>query len=139
MSKTVMAGLLLALFLKSFQYLQICEFQLKDRKTTNNSLAHFYRSNNVEDIVRSDYKQIDNLMILCQKDPVENYYATSFEEAFILTNSQNSIVKSVLEKVKPNVYKNIINDGGIVKNSFKLQKNYLTLKATLQMHYYTKF
>lgn len=107
---------------KEPQYLQICELQLKDRKTTNNTLAHFYRSNNVEDIIRSAYKQIDNLMILCQKDPIENYFATSFEEAFILTNSQNYIVKSTLEKVKPDVYKNIINDGGIVKNSFKLQK-----------------
>lgn len=107
---------------KEPQYLQICELQLKDRKTTNNTLAHFYRSNNVEDIIRSAYKQTDKLMILCQKDPVENYYATSFEEAFILTNSQNSIVNSTLKKVKPDVYKNIINDGGIVKNSFKLQK-----------------
>jgi predicted ATP-dependent endonuclease of OLD family len=107
---------------KQLEYLQICKLQLNGRKTTNNTLSHFYGSENVETIVQGDYKQIDNLMILCQKDPIENYYATSFEEAFILTNSQNDIVNSTLEKVKPDVYKNIINDGGIVKNSFKLQK-----------------
>ncbi|MBU3154480.1 ATP-dependent nuclease [Clostridium estertheticum] len=103
-------------------YLQMGTDELKGRETTNSTLSHFYKSKNAEFIINGDYKHVDNLMVICQKDPIETYYPTSFEESFILTNLKNNIVNNALKKVKPDIYKDIIKNGGIVKNSFKLQK-----------------
>lgn len=103
-------------------YLQMCNVKLKGRETTNSTLSHFYRSKYIEEIIGGGYKQFNNLMVLCQKDPIENYYASSFEEAFILTNSKNSIVNNTIKKIKPNIYQNTVKSGGLIENSFKLQK-----------------
>lgn len=103
-------------------YLQMCNAKIKGRETTNSTLSHFYRSKYVEAIIEGEYKQINNLMVLCQKDSIKNYYASSFEEAFILTNSENPIVDSTIEKIKPNIHKDVMKNGGLIENSFKLQR-----------------
>lgn len=36
---------------------------------------------------------------------VNGYYATSFEEAFILTNYDNAITNELLKELKPNIYR----------------------------------
>ena len=66
---------------------------------------------------------------MSQVQPIQKYYATSFEEAFILTNDQNEMLKNVLTKVKPNIYKAVIENGGVAKNSFKLQKKLSSNKS----------
>ena len=54
------------------------------------------------------------------------YYATSFEEAFIATNFSNEILNSVLNKLKPQIYKEIVGDPINYNNnkrfSYKWQK-----------------
>lgn len=39
---------------------------------------------------------------------INGYYATSFEEAFILTNYDNEITNELLKELKPNIYKSIV-------------------------------
>lgn len=103
-------------------YLQIDKGNLKNRITTNSTLEYFYGSNLINDIIKNDYLTIRSLKLISQVQPIQGYYATSFEEALILTNYQNEILNNVLSQVKPNIYKEIIKNGGIIKNSFKLQK-----------------
>lgn len=103
-------------------YLQMCADKLNGRETTNSTLSYFYKSKSAEYIIKLDYITLKNLMVICQKDPIKGYYSTSFEESFILTNSTNDIVNKALQKVKPNIYKDIITQEGLIKNSFKLQK-----------------
>ena len=41
---------------------------------------------------------------------INGFYATSFEEAFILTNYDNEIVNDLLKELKPGIYKNIVEE-----------------------------
>ena len=41
---------------------------------------------------------------------VNGYYATSFEEAFILTNYDNAITNELLKELKPNIYRSIVGE-----------------------------
>lgn len=102
-------------------YQQIDESNLKDRSTTNNTLVHFYGSNKIEDIIASEYVTNESLMVLSQIKPIQNYYPTSFEEAFILKNYQNEMLHKVLKLIKPQIYSDIIENGGVLKNSYKFQ------------------
>ncbi|MPN52541.1 hypothetical protein SDC9_200203 [bioreactor metagenome] len=79
--------------------------------------------------MESGYKEISNLMIIYQKDLIENYYATSFEEAFILTNSKNGMLRSILNTVKPGIYNKIASDDGVILNSFMLQRKLSSSKS----------
>ena len=49
-----------------------------------------------------------NNLYLAYQGKINQYYATSFEEAFILTNYNNIIVNETLSEVKPNIYKRIV-------------------------------
>lgn len=77
---------------------------LKNRKTTNETLKYYFG----EELERNEGNGIErekgNLIITFQKK-IGEYYPTSFEEALILTNSTNEILKSALEKTKPRIYK----------------------------------
>lgn len=107
---------------KEITYLQMNSKELGKRVTTNETLNEFYGTNIVKEIMKLGYKEIENMVITYQKDLIEKNYATSFEEAFILTNSKNDILQKVLRKVKPDIYKEIVLNGGIILNSYKLQK-----------------
>lgn len=108
---------------------------VKDKKTTNATI-HKFNSNNesIKDI--ADYFTEGNLRCVFQKDQVEGYYATSFEEAFILQNYNNDILNTVLSKTKPEIYKEIVGkieaeqDRTQLKaSSFKLQKKLSSSKS----------
>ncbi|MCY6354399.1 ATP-dependent nuclease [Clostridium sp. ZS2-4] len=114
---------------KKIKYLQMDSTKLGKRVTTNETLNHFYGTNIVSEIMESGFKEISNLIITYQKDPIKNYYATSFEEAFILTNSENAILQSVLSKVKPSIYNEIVSNGGVILNSFMLQRKLSSSKS----------
>ncbi|WP_077369224.1 ATP-dependent nuclease [Anaerosalibacter sp. Marseille-P3206] len=96
---------------------------LKNRLTTNKTIEKYNNGSNKLDNIPKSMK-IDNLCIVYQ-GKIEEYYATSFEEAFILTNYKNVLLNSTIIKVKPNIYKNIIKDerrfSKIKENSYKLQ------------------
>lgn len=106
----------------AFVYQQIDKNNIGGRLTTNSTLEYFYGSNQILDICDREYPTIGSLRVISQVQPIQEYYATSFEEAFILTNDQNEILLKVLSQVKSNIYNDVIKTGGIVKNSFKLQK-----------------
>lgn len=110
-------------------YLQMNSQSLGERSTTNSTLAHFYKVSIAKNIITGNYKIKNNLMILCQKQKVNDFYPTSFEEAFILTNSKNEILNATLKKVKPEIYKEVEEQDGIVKNSYKLQKKLSDAKS----------
>lgn len=59
-----------------------------------------------------DYFSEDNFKVVFQKDAINGYVASSFEEAFILTNYDNCILNSVLEELKPRIYKKIVGKKG---------------------------
>lgn len=110
-------------------YLQINSKNLGERSTTNSTLEYFYNVPIVKNIIAGNYQIKNNLMILCQKQKVNGFYPTSFEEAFILTNPNNEILNATLKKVKPGVYKEVGERKGIVKNSYKLQKKLSDAKS----------
>ena len=45
-----------------------------------------------------------------QKDPIEGQYATSLEEALILSNYDNDILNDVIKRCKPYVYESIVDE-----------------------------
>lgn len=76
---------------------------LKNRETTNGTLIKYY-GKNLEEIQECNIEVNENLIIVFQKN-IGEYYPTSFEEALILTNYQNDILKNALKETKPQIYK----------------------------------
>lgn len=77
---------------------------LTNRKTTNETIKHF---NGSDDLSTLKELKMNNIFVTCQ-GKIENYYATSFEEAFILTNWDNDITNEILQSIKPNIYEKIV-------------------------------
>lgn len=97
---------------------------IKNRVTTNETIKRF--NGNSDKIDNMDEKfEVGNIYIAYQ-GKIDGFYATSFEEAFILTNYKNTLLNKVLKELKPNIYKEIINeDKGFEKikqNSYRLQR-----------------
>lgn len=103
-------------------YLQIDKTNITGRVTTNKTLVYYYEKELLDEILTKGYVDIGNLRVISQVKPIQDYYATSFEEALILTNHDNEIIKNVLQQVKPNIYTEVLENGGIIANSFELQK-----------------
>lgn len=101
-------------------YAQIID--LDNRETTNPTLMHF-KVSSLSNL--TSYKQEDYLCIVYQKDPIEGQFATSLEEAFILTNYQNELVQNLIKKLRKKVYNEITDYGKdkekIKDNSYRLQ------------------
>ena len=90
---------------------------LKNRTTTNKTLKYFNKNN--EKIAElKEYIEDDNLCIVYQ-GKISSYYATSFEEAFILTNYNNKIMNETLKAVKKETYIDIVGE-----NSYENNKKY---------------
>lgn len=104
---------------------------LDDRISTNSTIHKF---NGVEPSGLTKYIESNNLFGVFQKDPINSYYATSFEEAFILTNSENVILNQALKKVKKNIYNDIVGKetidlSALIQNSYKLQNKLSSSKS----------
>lgn len=97
---------------------------LNGKTTTNKTIKRF--NGNSDDLsTLNKYFEKENLNIIFQLEKINGYYATSFEEAFILTNYDNEILNKTLGKVKPRIYKKSCPEGDkkdILNNSFKFQK-----------------
>ncbi len=108
---------------------------LKNRTTTNQTLQSFLATEKVENMP----PQYTNQRMRCvfQREAINGFYATSFEEAFILTNYSNDILNSALKSVKPQIYANIVGKEGeeefdnLKDNSFKFQKKLSNSKSGL--------
>lgn len=104
---------------------------LKERETTNKTIMKYHNSNaSLKDIPKNIQK--DNIRISYQ-GKINGYYATSFEEAFILVNFNNIILRKTIKALKPNIFKEIIGDvedyENLKENSYKLQRKLSSSKS----------
>ena len=97
---------------------------IETRDTTNNTLIYFYQGEKkLSKISDNGYFKKGNLMVCSQIDAINGFYATSFEEAFILTNYNNKILNDTLHEIKPEIYTECTNNGQInINKSFELQR-----------------
>lgn len=105
---------------EKIEYEQICE--LNGKETTNATIIDIYGNADISAIPVHIEKE--NLYLAYQ-GKVDGYYATSFEEAFILTNYDNAITNELLKELKPNIYKSIVSEKSKYEknkeNSYKWQ------------------
>lgn len=87
---------------------------LANRKTTNQTIKAFYRTDELQSI--PEFLKDDNIYVAYQTK-VGRYFPTSFEESYILTNYGNKILNKILENLKPQLYKERIKSD--VKNNQK--------------------
>jgi predicted ATP-dependent endonuclease of OLD family len=147
--------------LEKEKYIQVTS--LKHRKTTNATLLNYYKgttnsffeirckyldikykNKNVNNYIFKIYNKrlkrfkisfniFNNIYISTQFERVAGYYATSFEEAYILKNYNNNILNKVLKKLKPQIYKDIVgepeNRNSLKDNSYKLQSKLSNSKS----------
>jgi len=106
--------------------------KLDDRETTNKTIIKFNNDNKDISNINDHFKD-GNLYISFQNKLIDGYFATSFEEAFILSNYENSILNAVLNKVKPKIYNDIIGTDKQKENlreqSYKLQNKLSSSKS----------
>lgn len=95
---------------------------LDNRITTNETLKYFnHNKDSIQDL--REYIEEDNIIVVYQ-GKISYYYATSFEEAYILTNYNNDILNATLKKLRRNIYKEIVGNKEYRnnrKNSYKWQ------------------
>lgn len=89
---------------------------LEGRETTNRTIENFHGKKDISNI--REWIEKDN-MYLSYQGNIDGYYATSFEEAFILTNFDNIILNDVLKELKSNIYMEIVTE----ENHFEENKN----------------
>ena len=94
---------------------------LKEQKTTNKTIKHFHKTDDISSL--EPYMEEENIYIAYQWK-TEQYYPTSFEEAFILSNADNEMLNSVLEGVKPGIYKEIVKINGKVHYEQNIKRSY---------------
>lgn len=87
---------------------------LANRKTTNQTIKAFYHTDEISSI--PEFLKDDNIYVAYQTK-VGRYIPTSFEESYILTNYDNSLLNSILKKLKPQLFKERIKTD--VKNNQK--------------------
>lgn len=104
---------------KRRKYLQMKQKELGLRKSTNKCVNYYYKNKTAKDIINGEYYTKNNLMVVCQKNKINGYYATSFEEALILTNKDNDALKKIIKDVNKSL-KEIV-DGDMKKKSYELQ------------------
>ena len=116
------------------KYAQITS--LDNRQTTNSTLIYLLEnsknsknSNKTISLINiKGYIEKDFLYVVYQKDPIEGQFATSLEEAIILTNHENNLLHNLISSLKPTIYKNITNNGKnkdlLKENSFRLQQSF---------------
>ena len=109
------------------KYLQMTYPDLENRKSTNGCIKHYYEDKTAKEIIDGVYYKKDNLMVTCQKDEIQGYYATSFEEALILTNCNNDSLKKVITRVNGNLTKCV--EENMEKRSYEIQMRLSKSKA----------
>lgn len=95
---------------------------LTSKETTNETIVKLYGKSDLSLI--PDHIEIGNLYVAYQGKE-NGYYATSFEEALILTNYKNEIVNELLSEIKPRIYLGIVGEekdyNKNINNSYKWQ------------------
>lgn len=98
---------------------------LQDRTTTNQTIVKYNQTDNISTL-STDHFIDKNLYIAFQGNQIENYYATSLEEALIRTNYDNDILNNTLYNTKRNTYLRIVGNpaqrNNLLQNSYELQR-----------------
>jgi predicted ATP-dependent endonuclease of OLD family len=95
---------------------------LQGRTTTNQTIIEYNSNEDLENI--ASYFQDENIYMVFQREAISGYFATSLEEAIILTNHNNAVMQAALERIKPNIYNEIKtkHGGDLKKGSYELQR-----------------
>lgn len=101
---------------------QFKQCQSLDNVETTNPTLTYFRGTSVLTGVSEYFIKKDKLYIAFQGKKINDYYATSFEEAFILHNYKNTILNSVLRDIKPKIYKQINVNNNYEQNIFHSYK-----------------
>lgn len=80
---------------------------LVGKNTTNKTIINFKGDSDLSTC--ANYIEDENIYLAYQ-GKIEGYYATSLEEAIILTNFDNGILNQVLKELKPHQYKKIVGE-----------------------------
>ncbi|WP_240452223.1 AAA family ATPase [Virgibacillus sp. YIM 98842] len=92
--------------------------ELSGRETTNETIKKYNDSEFITDI--EPFFQKENLYIAFQSEKIHEYYASSFEEALILTNYANDFMNRILKNVKKQIYKEVTESKiGVDRNKVK--------------------
>lgn len=62
--------------------------------------------------------------VVYQKNPINSYYASSFEEAYILTNFDNLVLNKTLEDIKPDIFKRIVKKENTTDYKKNIEKSF---------------
>jgi predicted ATP-dependent endonuclease of OLD family len=104
---------------------------LSKRITTNETIKKYHTKDG--SLVNLPEKIEEDNFRISYQGKIDSYYATSFEEAFILTNFDNIILNKTIEKLKPKIYKDIIGTPKDIEkikvNSYKLQRKLASSKS----------
>ncbi len=105
---------------------------LQTRTTTNKTIVKYNLTDNIASLSTSHFKD-NNLYIAFQGDKIKDFYATSLEEALILSNYSNDILNITIKKVKPEIYQEILTSSNqrinLIKSSYKLQRKLSSSKS----------
>ena len=104
---------------------------LTDKETTNKTISKYHGNDEIGNI--PTHFEDENLYLTFQSQQIENYYATSLEEAYILKNYNNDLLNKVLKKLKPQIYSGIVGEtedrNNLKDNSYKLQNKLSNSKS----------
>ncbi|MEJ8736323.1 AAA family ATPase, partial [Erysipelotrichaceae bacterium HCN-30851] len=104
------------------EFVQITD--IEDRETTNETLKYYFEMDDINKTNLNGYEKLSNInpfiisenIYITYQSKVNNYYPTSFEEAFILTNFDNGILNKTLKETKRNTYIAIVKNNEYVNN-----------------------
>lgn len=106
---------------------------LKGKTTTNQTLIYYLNTESINSLKVNETPY--NIKIVFQ-DTIKKYYPSSFEESFILTNSESDILQKCLKTLKPNIYEKLIKDNPneslsniTCNNSYRFQCKLSKLKS----------
>ena len=103
----------------------------ENRTTTNITIKKYNNNSNKLDSIK-DHFEDGNIYITFQ-NKINGFIPTSFEEALILTNYDNTVFNATLEKTTPIIYKNIVGENKDKSqnknNSFKWQEKLANSKT----------
>lgn len=98
---------------------------LTGHKTTNRTIKYF--NGNSDDSVDlsklGPFIERDNIYVTYQWK-IGDYFPTSFEEAFILTNADNEILNNILKSMKKATYKQIVEKNGTPDYAQNRERSY---------------
>lgn len=123
---------------KTKEFAQIMD--LKGQVTTNRTIKYF--NGNSDDLSGlTPFIEKGNIYITYQWK-IGEYFPTSFEEAFILTNADNEVLNAILKDIKKGTYQQIVVKNGIPdyeqnrQRSYEWQVKLSNARANLQVNYY---